>query len=204
MIRVIVAVTLAAVVQFVWGFVFFGYLSAFDCMVSRAPDESALAATLKSTLPESGTYFVPMCPGCSASQEATEAFNERHAAGPIVQIHYHKEGFSLAMMPVVMGIGFGHTVLTVVLAALLLRMALPSLPTYLTRLVFVFGLGVFAAVAIRLGDLIWMHHHWAFPVGQMVFCVVAWLLAGVVMGAIIRPTQQHALASKPQHPMIAA
>ena len=204
MVRVIVAVVLAACVQFGWGFTFYGVLGGMEHTASRAPDEAAVTEALKGALPESGTYFVPMCPGSHASEEAMRAHEERAAQGPLVQINYRKEGFSMAQMPVVMGMGFGHTVLTVLLAAFLLRAALPSLATYGARVLFVLGLGVFAAVATRLGDLVWFHYHWAFPAGQIAFCVVAWLLAGVVMGAIIRPTHQHALASKPYHSASAA
>jgi hypothetical protein len=203
MVRVIIAVVLAAVVQFAWGFAFYGPLSALDHVTKRAPNETDVTRALKSTLPESGTYVFPMCPGASATEEVARAHAERAAEGPIVQIHYRKEGFSMAQMPVLMGMGFGHVVLTVLLAALLLRMALPALPAYGARVVFVFGLGVFAAVAVRLGDGVWFHHHWAYVLGQMVFCLVAWLLAGTVLGAIIRPADGHALAAKPQYPLAA-
>jgi len=204
MVRVIVAVVLAACVQFAWGFAFHGPLAGFEHMTNRAPDESAVSEALLSALPESGTYVVPMCPGWNATEEAARAHEQRAAAGPIVQIHYRKEGFSMAQMPVLMGMGFGHTALTVLLAALLLRMALPSLPAYGARVVFVFGLGLFAMAATRLGDSIWLNHHWAFTLGQTVFGVTNWLLAGLVMGAVIRPAAQGATVAKPQHPSIAA
>jgi hypothetical protein len=204
MVRVIVAVVLAAVVQFAWGFAFYGPLSSLDYTTTRAPDETAVAEALRSALPESGTYFLPRCPGCSAPEAEAKGFEKRHAEGPIVQIHYRKDGIAMAQMPVVMGTGFGHTLLTVLLAAFLLRMALPGLPCYRSRVVFVFGLGVFAAMATRLGDVIWLHQPWAFPLGQMVFCVVTWLLAGAVMAAIIRPSRQLLQASQPQHPTTSA
>jgi hypothetical protein len=199
MVRVILAVVLAACVQFAWGFAFYGPLAALDYTTTRAPDEPALAEALRSALPDSGTYFVPMCPGCHASEEKARDFEKRHAEGPIVQIHYRKDGLSMAQMPVVMGTGFGHTLLTALLAAFLLRMALPGLSCYFSRVVFVLGLGVFAAVATRLGDMIWLHHAWPFPLGQMVFLTTAWLFAGAVMGAIIRPTEPRGLASQPHH-----
>jgi hypothetical protein len=203
MVRVIVAVVLAACVQFAWGFVFYGSLSSLDYMTTRAPDESAVTEALKSTLPESGTYIVPMCPGMNASDEAAKAHEKRAAEGPTMTVHYRKDGFSMAQMPVVMGAGFVHMLLTGLLAAFLLRLALPGLGCYSGRVLFVFGLGVFAALATRLGDIIWFRLPWAYPLGQTVYCVVAWLLAGVVMGAIIRPGQQQTVA-KPHRDSIAA
>lgn len=204
MLRVIVAVVLTAVVQFAWGFTFFGLLNGFHHTTSAAPDEAAVAKALGDALPETGTYFLPRCPGHHASEEATKAFMDRHEQGPIIQIHYRKEGLSMAQMPTVMGIGFGHTVLNAVLAAVLLCAALPSLTTYFARVGFVFGLGVLAASATRLSDLVWMHHPLTFTLGQAVFCVVAWLLGGAVMGAIIRPAARQTVAATSHHPSIAA
>ena len=63
MVRVIIAVALAASVQFGWGFVFYGPLASLNHMTSRAPDEAGVAEALRAALPESGTYFFPMCPG---------------------------------------------------------------------------------------------------------------------------------------------
>jgi hypothetical protein len=199
MVRVIAAAVLAAAAQFVWGFVFFGFLSGMEFMTSRAPNETAVTEALKSTLPESGTYLIPSCPGHSATEEARMAFANRHAEGPLVQIHYRKDGMSMAQLPVVMGAGFVQTTLTALLAALLLRTALPGLAAYRNRVGFVFVLGVFAATATRLSDLIWLHQPWAFPLGQMVFCATAWLLAGVILAAIIRPAAHHAVVAR-SHP----
>jgi hypothetical protein len=198
MVRVIVAVVLASIVHFAWGFAYHGPLSAMKHMTTPTPDETAVAGSLSSTLHETGTYVVPMCPGCSATDLERKAHEERAAAGPIAVVHYRKEGFTMAEMPVMMGTGFAHLVLTGLLAAVLLRLALPGLSSYLARVGFVFGLGLFAAVGTRLGDMIWLHHHWTFAVGQFLFAGSAWLLSGIVMAAIIRPDAQHALALKTQ------
>lgn len=203
MVRVIIAVVTAAAVQFAWGFAFYGPLSALNHMTTPTPDESALTASLRSTLPESGTYIAPMCPGFNASEEELQRHEQRAAQGPFVQIHYLKEGFTMAEMPLAMGLGFGHTLLTVFLAALLLRMVLPSLVCYSQRLLFVFGLGVFSAVAIRVSDGIWFHHSWTYVAGEMLFALVAWAVSGAVLAALIRPTQAVA-ASRTHTPAIAA
>jgi hypothetical protein len=202
MFRVIIAVVLTAVVQFAWGFGFYGYFAAMDRMTTKVPDTAAVGQALRGVLPESGTYILPMCPGHDAGDEAMKAFEKAHTDGPLVQIHYRKDGIALSQMPVVMGMGFGHMLLTVLLAAFLLRMALPGLPGYLSRMLFVFGLGVFAALYVRGGDLIWFHHHWQFELGQIVFCVGSWLLGGLVMAALIRPAKAQGTAT--QQPSLAA
>ncbi|MGL4552214.1 MAG: hypothetical protein ACRC33_13625, partial [Gemmataceae bacterium] len=145
MVRMIVAVALTAVVQFAWGFTYFGVLGSMERMTARAPDEAAVTAALAKVLPADGTYILPGCPGSNAAEADMKAFEARAAAGPLLQIHFRKEGFQMAQMPAVMGTGFGLTVLTAILAAVMLRAALPGLPTYAGRVAFVTGIGVIAA-----------------------------------------------------------
>jgi hypothetical protein len=204
MARVIVAVVLTAVVQFVWGFTYFGVLNGMDRMTSRAPEEAALAETLAKALPSSGTYILPTCPGMSASPEVQKAHEARVAAGPIVSIHIRKEGFDLAQVPAFMGMGFGLTLLTAAVAALLLQAALPGLRTYAARLGFVTGLGVLATLTTRLSDGLWLHYPAAFVIGQSLFGVTVWLLGGAVMAAIIRPSAAQQQAAEPSRPTLAA
>jgi hypothetical protein len=204
MVRVIVAVALTAVVQFLWGFTYFGVLAGFDRMTVRAPDEAAVAEALAKALPKSGTYLLPSCPGHGASESEMKSHEAKVGAGPIVQIHFRKEGFEMAAMPAFMGIGFGLTVLTALVTALLLKAALPGLPTYLPRLAFVTGLGLFAALLTRVSDGHWLHHDGAYVFGQSLFCVTASLLGGAVMAAIIRPSAAQQQAAEPSRPTLAA
>ena len=44
MVRIVLAVALTAVAQFVWGFTYFGISPIMDQMTSRAPDEAAVLA----------------------------------------------------------------------------------------------------------------------------------------------------------------
>ena len=73
MVRVIIAVVLTACVQFAWGFTFHGPMRSLDHMTNRVPDDAALSAALASSLPESGTYFAPMCPGSNVPEEQRQA-----------------------------------------------------------------------------------------------------------------------------------
>jgi len=140
----------------------------------------------------------------SGSEETRKAHEARVAAGPIVSIHIRKEGFDMAQMPAYMGMGFGLTLLTAAVAALLLQSALPGLRTYAARLGFVTGLGVLATLATRLSDGVWLHHPAAFMIGQALFGVTVWILGGAVMAAIIRPGAAQQQAAEPSRPTLAA
>jgi hypothetical protein len=200
MVRLCVAVVLAAVVQFAWGFAFWAKLPLSKEMVKKVPDAERVASVLKEAIPESGMYFYPAgdCPMCSDDKEAVEKFMAAHRAGPLVQVVYQKEGAD-PMNPAWMGVGFVHLAAGSLVAALLLLLALPALQTYLCRVLFVFGLGVFAVVAIDFANPVWWHHPWGYTLGKSLFDATGWLLAGIVLGAILRPAkvQTAAGASRP-------
>jgi hypothetical protein len=42
-------------------------------------------------------------------------------------------------------------------------------------------------VAILFANPVWWHHPWKFTLDQAFFAGVGWLLAGIVLAAIIRP-----------------
>ena len=85
--------------------------------------------------------------------------------------------------------GFGHYFVSALLMAVLLQLASPGLGGYLPRVLFVTLAGVFAAVAITLGDPIFLHQPWKTPLYFAAFYVVSWFVAGIVLGAIVRPSR---------------
>ena len=194
MVRLLVAVVLAAVVHFAWGFAFWTKVPLSKEMVQKLPDGDRVARVLEETVPETGVYFYPAgdCPMCSEDKEAVAKFMAACRRGPLVQVTYRKEGVE-PMSAAGMGAGFGQLAAGSLLAGLLL-LAGPALETYLSRVLFVFGLGVFAVVAIHFANPVWFHHPWKFTLYQSLFDVVGWLLAGAVLAAIIRPAAPQAVA----------
>jgi hypothetical protein len=187
MVRVIVASLLAAVVLFVWGAVWWMALPFAGWAMKPTPNEEAVTGALKANLPESGTYFSPY-PEPNATPEQQAALMERHRQGPLAQIIYLKEGMD-PMAPSAFAVGFVQILLSTLAAALLLRLAAPALRSYLERAGFVILLALFAVVAINLEDIIWFHHPWAYPAMRAGFVLSGWLLAALVLGAIIRPAR---------------
>ena len=88
MIRLIVGAVLASVAMFAFGG-WFWIASPFpDEMISRAKDEDALLKTLKESLPESGTYYMPWGDRDTMSgknEEALKKLEEKHEKGPSLQ-----------------------------------------------------------------------------------------------------------------------
>ena len=139
------------------------------------------------TVKESGHYFAPN-PNRAKGGEGAKALLEEQRRGPLVEIVYQKEGFD-PMGPTFLGVGFGHYLVSSLLMALLLIAALPRLETYLSRVGFIVLVSIFAVVATHLGNPVWFHHPWMFSLVQSGYMVVGWILAGLVMGAVIRPAR---------------
>src|SRR4051794_28712309 len=128
MIRLIVAVLLAAVLQFVWGSVFWTVTPMCKEMIGKLPDESKVMQALKEANPETGVYFLPFPDPdvmSGENKEKTEEFTKRHTEGPLVQVIYSREGAPCMDMKV-FALGFAHMVGGSLLAGVLLLMAGPG------------------------------------------------------------------------------
>jgi hypothetical protein len=183
--RVIFASILVAITSFALGFAWWTVVPFRSSVVQPAPE--ALLPALSVALPKSGVYMYPLQdvvkPDQDAIQAAMKEMEEKQAKGPIAEIIFSREG--QAMGPVQLGIGFAHRFGCALLAAILLAMA--SLEGYGARVMFVFLLGVFASLTIQVSDGIWLHHPWDFIGFNAAYVVLNWLIAGILMGVIIKP-----------------
>ena len=85
-----------------------------------------------------------------------------------------------------MGLGFAH----MFLSTLLVCIALSFSPrrTFAGRLGFVFFLGLFVAVWADLGNMIWWRYPPAWTGYHFAYDARAWLLAGLVIAVILKPS----------------
>jgi hypothetical protein len=188
-IRVVIGAVLSAVVLFFWGWAFWVYLPWSKQMLKPLPNESTVIHALKDNIPDSGVYFYPIAVETTTEKDkaaAEKALQEKHKAGPLVRLVFRKDGVDM-MDPMVFALGFAHYLVTSLVAGMLLAMAANSLPYYALRVLFVFLLGVFAAIAIDLSAAIWFHHPLEFQLFAAAFDVSNWLLAGIVLGIVVRP-----------------
>ena len=80
--------------------------------------------------------------------------------------------------------------MTSLVAALLLALAQPVLESFGRRAAFVFGLGVFAALAVRPSDVIWWHLPWSQALHGAVYDGLTWLIGALVLAAIVHPSRR--------------
>ena len=177
----------AAVALFVWGFVFWGILFQSAGVMLQATDEDAIQSAFTELLPESGVYFVP-----GRLDEDVDEFTRRHEAGPIATIFVQKEGEPV-MSPSVMIIGFLHMLLSTALMALFLHHFGKGLQGIVARTGLVCAAGVIVTVFSQFSTPIWFLQPFAFYVTNAIYMIVAWAIAGVILGATIKaPTPEAA------------
>jgi len=189
MVRLLIGAVLSSIVLFVWGFAFWVISPLRFGVLRTIPNEEAVIDALKKNLPETGVYLSPFAEESRFKEDreaAQKELAEKHKEGPLVQIIYRKNGID-PMSPVTFAAGFANMLVASLLIGLLLKLALPGLASYSSRVLFVFVAGVFAAVTIDLSTPIWFHQPWGLPLFNALYHASGWFLAGLVLGAVIRP-----------------
>ena len=177
--RLLTASLLAGLAMFAWGFLFWTVLMPGPRAFSSADDSAALSEALVTYLPETGTYALPVWEGTEKQME------EKFATGPVATIFFHRDGVT-AMSPLTFLFGYLQMTLACLVAALLLHMTASALPSYGSRVAAVFLLGLAGTLFLELAQPIWWHHPWRFHLLYSLYACVSWLLAGTVLGAMIK------------------
>lgn len=182
--RVILAALLSAVLMFAWGFAFWGLSGALDKTCGPLPAELDVLASLRNSQAPSGMYVYP--PPCDSSDaEAMAEWEAKHEEGPLLRLAYVAEG-GPPMPPIKWVLGLGHYFAVALLSGSLVALAGSSLPSFGRRLGFVLLLSLIAAVWTNVGDVLWWRHSVAYCLGNMAYELVAGLLMGLVIAAMVK------------------
>lgn len=183
--QVFVGSILAAVVMFVWGFLYWTVLPFPYTILRSVPDEPALAAQLKQALPATGVYLLPNMKR-EASKEEQDEFMKRHGAGPLASIVYVAEGTNPMGPSVFLG-GLLHMLVAAFVLAFAVNLAAPALATYKARFKLAAVAGLAGAIYSNLGKPIWWHQPWDFHVLNFAFDFGSWVLAAFVLAWALKP-----------------
>jgi len=183
MVRGILAAVVGAVLMMVWGSVVWMVLHLYPHDGFKNSD--VVQASFKASGAETGVYWVPSPPG-TEDQESQEwkDFSRKYEEGPRAMVIYRAEGAG-AMDFSFMIKGFCVLLLSCFIVALMLdRFAIKSL---MGRVLFCTTIGLVVAIYSN-------GNNWAFywyPQGWTIIAIidnlVAWTLAGVGMGLIMKP-----------------
>ena len=171
--RVIASALVTAIALFFFGFIWWGILMPIVKPAEVITDQ-AVVDSMNSTFSGSGVYFYP---DPATASEAT--------SGPWAILYFDPNMPDMGSM---MGMGFGHMLLTAFAATLFVRFR--NLPTFADRFKFVAGLGLFVALWADIGNMIWWHHPTPWAVFHFGYDLLSWVLAGAIIAAIMKPCPQ--------------
>jgi len=174
-----------------WGMLFWALLYEPAGVYHTLPDDAAVVAALRDSGTTTGTYFHPW-PRATEAQMAS--FLERHRQGPFFKLSYVAEGID-PQSPQKMLFGIFHNYCVALLAACLLGLALPALPLLRQRTLLVFLAGWMGTLFIQVGDPVWFHLPWDFPLGSLIYELGSWALLGLTLGKLMPPTAPLAAAT---------
>ncbi len=182
MLRMLGASVLAATVVFIWGFVFWAVLPIGNSAVQGPADAAALQQILDSQLSQSGMYMVPY----SETPETDTAYHQAHTRGPLAMIQFRKTGAE-PMSTGAMVQGWLHGLLSFLVMAIAVRLATPA-GGFGARFMVAFGGGFAGSVFATFANPIWWYQPWSFAGTQFFYQAVAWLLGGVALAMVLRPS----------------
>ena len=175
-----------SIVLMVWGFVYWTVLPFGYRVMDGVGSNTSVVRLMQQTLPGTGVYMIPWLAQDEMQQgDAVEKMVSQHREGPVVQILYSEHGADPMGPQVLLGGLMNFFTVSLIVAGLLL-MAMPGLRGYSERVQFVFLLGLLVGVS-DLARPIWWHQPWDYWIHQALFPMTGWLLAGLVMGWIIKP-----------------
>jgi hypothetical protein len=180
----LLGIFLASLAMFGFGAAFWMTPLTTSFFMASLDDETA-GRRLKEMFPASGTYYVP------SQRNPPAELTRLHEAGPVATIHIRHEG-SPVMDAKVLAAGFVHELISMTLAALVMGALLSVLNTYVRRCVFMAMLGLLIAWFGPISQPIWWHQPWPVHVVNAVYTLLAWLVAGLVLAAFIKPARSAA------------
>lgn len=191
MTRVILSGFVAGLVVFIWGFVSHVLLPLGQTGIQSLPNEESVLPVMRENIARPGFYFFPgmeETPGAGREQQAAsmKAWEERLRRGPSGILVYQPGG-SRPMSPRQLGTEALTNILGALIAAALLAMAGAGLASFGARVFFVALLGLFASLAVDLSYWNWCGFPGSYTVAALVDQVVGWTLAGLVLGAMLKP-----------------
>jgi hypothetical protein len=191
--RILLGGVLGGIMMFVWGALSHMVLGLGDASIRKIPNESAVLAVLRDNIREPGFYFFPgMGQTSGMSKEQSEAAQkewfEKIRTGPNGILVYQPQGAE-ALSPKQLIIELCTNIAAGLLAALLLAFAVPSLPGYGGRVLFVTALGVLAVIMVNVPYWNWYGFPTNFTLCELADQVIGSALAGAVMAAIIKPAK---------------
>ncbi|QDT65737.1 hypothetical protein [Calycomorphotria hydatis] len=189
-------IVIAAIALYAFGFLYWG-VSPFGTFVWERPkDPEAVRAFLKEHFPENRTYGIPVFPAPDGGEDAKNEFAKAHAEGPVAIVHMTNVDGRPALDSSIMIKGFILNAICIMLVANIMKFVVTSLPTYISRLLFVLSLGLLVAIFTQAGDIVWWKIDWQWKSYIAVYDLGSFLIIGAILAHYISPEDKQKSSSK--------
>lgn len=176
--RIVFGSFIAALALFAFGAAFWTCPIPYAYVEKATVPDAQLSQMLRNALPNDGLYLVPSPTG--EPQSILKLYQE----GPVVTIHYHRDGVE-PMSSSVLIQGFFHGWITTFLLAGLVH--LTARPRFGQRLLLVALAGSAGANYMVLGAGIYWFQPWPWLLLNAAYDAVAFVVCGLILAAIVKP-----------------
>jgi len=181
--RLIIAAVLAGLVMFAWGAASHMFLGIGDTGMKPMPNETAMTAAFKANINEPGLYTLPgLEGGHSASKEAQEAAAAKYREGPTAMLIYHPTGEE-PMSARQLGVELGSNIAAALVVGMILMLGAVSFSRGVTITTLI---GLTGWLSINVSHWNWYRFPTNFVTAELIDQIAGWLLAGFVLGFILR------------------
>jgi hypothetical protein len=185
MLKILLGGVVAGIVIFFWGFLSHMLLPLGEMGLQSIRNEDGLSAAMKKDVPEPGLYFVPgRDMSKSQSQEEMAAHAAKIASGPYGFMVIYPNGRDVSLskrLPIELGTNVVCALLTAILVSQLR-------PGFMVRVACVTLVAILGSVMILVPYWNWYGYPTDFTLAQIAENTLGWLLAGLVLAAIVRPS----------------
>jgi hypothetical protein len=189
MIKILLGGVVGGLVIFLWGFVAHMLLPLGEMGLRTISNEDDLNAAIKKDVHEPGLYFVPgRDMSKSPSQEEMQVHMDKVSKGPYGFMVIYPNGRDPSLgkrLP----IELGTNVVCALLAAILVSQLRSG---FIGRVACVTLIGILASIMTLVPYWNWYGFPTDFTLAQIAENTVGWLLAGVVLALIVRPSASKA------------
>ncbi len=187
--KILIGGVAAGILVFIWGAVSHMALPLGEMGLKQLPAEDAVLNPMKKSITEPGLYWFPAVDtdkSGDVSPQEQEAWTAKHEAGPTGLLLYQPKGRVGMVRQLI--VEFTTNVLGGLIAALLVSLTAAG---FVARVLCVMLMGLFAWLAIDVSYWNWYQFPLDFTGAALAEQVVGWLLAGLAIAAIVKPSSGH-------------
>ena len=160
---------------FIWGAITLVFIPWHNLVLLGVKNEPAVLEVLRAQAAETGVYSVPI------------DHTSYTATSPFAVIMYRPDGMGMGQ-GAVMAVSFA----TYWLASLIAALLMPKTLSYMRRVLFFVGLGVFTSLVAHVNNWTWTGYSPGYTLVAIFDLIVGWFLAGLVLALLLpRGSQRH-------------